>query len=155
MIAVPAIELRDGASVQRTDGPYSGERVNFDNPIEVARSWERAGFERIHVVDLDAATGRRDNAAVVRDILAEVSISIQVGGGVRSGDTVERLLYEGASWVVLGPRALAEPEWLAGTAASFPRQLIVAADVRDHQIITRGTPRTLSRSVLGLVEQLH
>ena len=91
----------------------------------------------------------------MRDILGEVPANIQVGGGVRSGDTIEKLLDEGATWVVLGTRALEEPEWLAGTAASFPGQLIVAADVRERQIVTRGWARTLSRTVLDAIEQLN
>jgi len=155
MIVIPAVDLREGACVQLVGGSYANEAMRLDNPIEVARGWMRDGFQRIHVVDLDAATGRGDNATIVRDILADVPASIQVGGGIRSGDTIERLLQEGASWIVLGTRALEEPEWLAGTASSFPGQLIVAADVRERQVVTRGWARTLSRSVLDVVEQLN
>jgi phosphoribosylformimino-5-aminoimidazole carboxamide ribotide isomerase len=155
MIAIPAVDLRDGACVQLVGGSYAHEEVRLDNPLEVARSWVRTGFQRLHVVDLDAATARGDNSAIVRDILGEVPANIQVGGGVRSGDTVERLLGEGAQWVVLGTRALEEPEWLAGTASSFPNQLIVAADVRERQVVTRGWTRTLSRTVLDVVERLN
>jgi phosphoribosylformimino-5-aminoimidazole carboxamide ribotide isomerase len=155
MIAIPAIDLREGACVQLVGGSYAHEAVRLDNPVEVARGWMRSGFQRMHVVDLDAATGRGDNAAVVRDILEDIPASVQVGGGIRSGDTIERLLQEGASWIVLGTRALEEPEWLAGTASSFPGQLIVAADVRERQVVTRGWARTLSRSVLDVIEQLN
>jgi phosphoribosylformimino-5-aminoimidazole carboxamide ribotide isomerase len=155
MIAIPAVDLREGACVQLVGGSYADEQVRLDNPLEVARGWARAGFRRIHLVDLDAATGRGDNSAIVRDILGEIPVAVQVGGGVRSGDTIERLLEEGATWVVLGTRALEEPEWLAGTASAFPGQLIVAADVRERQIVTRGWTRTLTRSVLDVVEQLN
>jgi phosphoribosylformimino-5-aminoimidazole carboxamide ribotide isomerase len=155
MIAIPAVDLREGACVQLVGGSYADEQVRLDNPLEVARGWARAGFRRIHLVDLDAATGRGDNSAIVRDILGEIPVAVQVGGGVRSGDTIERLLEEGATWVVLGTRALEEPEWLAGTASAFPGQLIVAADVRERQIVTRGWTRTLTRTVLDVVEQLN
>ncbi len=155
MIVIPAVDLREGACVQLVGGSYANEAVRLENPLEVARGWTRAGFSRLHVVDLDAATGRGDNAAIVRDILGEVPANIQVGGGVRSGDAIERLLEEGATWVVLGTRALEEPEWLAGTASSFPGQLIVAADVRERQIVTRGWARTLSRTVLDVIEKLN
>ena len=155
MIASPAVDRREGACVQLVGGSYANEQVRLENPLEVARGWARAGFQRIHVVDLDAATARGDNAAIVRDILAEVPARIQVGGGVRSGDTIERLFDEGAAYVLLGTRALEEPEWLAGTASSFPGQLIVAADVRERQVVTRGWARTLSRTVLDVVEQLN
>jgi phosphoribosylformimino-5-aminoimidazole carboxamide ribotide isomerase len=155
MIVIPAVDLREGACVQLVGGSYANEQVRLENPLEVARGWARAGFTRLHVVDLDAATGRGNNAAIVRDMLGEVPANIQVGGGVRSGDTIEKLLDEGATWVVLGTRALEEPEWLAGTASSFPGQLIVAADVHERQIVTRGWARTLSRTVLDAIEQLN
>jgi phosphoribosylformimino-5-aminoimidazole carboxamide ribotide isomerase len=155
MIAIPAVDLREGACVQLVGGSYAHEELRLENPLEVARGWARAGFQRLHVVDLDAATGRGDNAAIVRDILGEVPANIQAGGGVRSGDTIERLLGEGATWVVLGTRALEELEWLAGTASSFPGQLIVAADVRERHVVTRGWTRTLTRTVLDVVEQLN
>ncbi|MDQ2932647.1 MAG: 1-(5-phosphoribosyl)-5-[(5-phosphoribosylamino)methylideneamino] imidazole-4-carboxamide isomerase [Gemmatimonadota bacterium] len=155
MIVIPAVDLREGACVQLVGGSYADEQVRLENPLEVARGWTRAGFSRLHVVDLDAATARGDNAAIVRDILGEVPANIQVGGGVRSGDTIDRLLDEGATWVVLGTRALEEPEWLAGTASSFPGQLIVAADVRARQVVTRGWARTLPRTVLDVIEQLN
>jgi phosphoribosylformimino-5-aminoimidazole carboxamide ribotide isomerase len=109
----------------------------------------------MHLVDLDAASGRGENAAIVRDILGEVPASVQVGGGVRSGDSIERLLDEGAEWVVLGARALEEPEWLAGTASSYPNQLIVAANVRERQIVTRSSARSLSRAMLDVIEELN
>ena len=155
MIVIPAVDLREGACVQLVGGSYANEQVRLENPLEVARGWTRAGFQRLHVVDLDAATGRGGNAAIVRDILGDGPANIQVGGGIRSGDTIERLLDEGATWVVLGTRALEEPEWLAGTASSFPGQLIVAADVRERQVVTRGWARTLSRTVLDVIEQLN
>lgn len=155
MIAIPALDLREGACVQLVGGSYANEAVRLDNPTEVARGWTRAGFNRLHVVDLDAATGRGDNASVVRDILTEVPAPIQIGGGIRSGDAVERLLNEGATWVVLGTRALEEPQWLAETASSFPGHIIVAADVRERHVVTRGWARTLSRTVIDVIEQLN
>ncbi len=155
MIAIPAIDLRDGACVQLVGGSYAREQIRIENPLEVAREWMRQGFQRLHLVDLDAATGRGDNAGVIRDILSEVPAQIQAGGGVRGGDAIERLLAEGAAWVVVGTRALEEPEWLAGTASVFPGQLIVAADVRNRHVVTRGWARTLTRTALDVVEQLN
>jgi phosphoribosylformimino-5-aminoimidazole carboxamide ribotide isomerase len=155
VIAIPAIDLREGACVQLVGGSYAHEQIRIENPLEVARGWARMGFQRLHVVDLDAATGHGQNAGVVRDILSEVPASIQTGGGVRSGDTIERLLGEGATWVVVGTRALEEPEWLAGTASTFPGRLIVAADVRDRHVVTRGWARTLTRTALDVIEELN
>ena len=155
MIAIPAVDLRAGRCVQLVGGSYEQERLRYDNPLEVAREWTRFGFPRLHLVDLDAATGRGSNEELVREILANVPADVQVGGGVRSGDVVERLLSEGAKRVVVGTRALEEPEWLAGTASAFPGELVVAADVRDRRVVTRGWARTLGRYVLDVVEELN
>lgn len=155
MIVIPAVDLREGQCVQLEGGDYDRERLRFDNPVEVARGWTRYGFRRLHLVDLDAATGRGNNAEVVSEILREVPADVQVGGGVRSGDDIERLMREGAERVVVGTRALEEPEWLAGTASAFPNELIVAVDARDRRVVTRGWSRTLTRNVLDVVEELN
>jgi phosphoribosylformimino-5-aminoimidazole carboxamide ribotide isomerase len=155
MIAIPAVDLRDGACVQLVGGSYARERVRLENPAEVAREWTRYGFRRLHVVDLDAATGRGSNVGVVREILRDTPAEIQVGGGVREADQIADLLQEGASRVVVGTRALEEPEWLAEIADEFPGQIIVAADVRDRRLVTRGWAHSLSADILDIVEELN
>ena len=154
MIAIPAVDLRDGAVVQLVGGSYQQERVRLDNPLDVARSWERCGFTRLHVVDLDAATDRGSNLAIVRNLLFDLGVPIQVGGGVRSGDLVEELLEAGAAQVVVGTRAIEEPEWLAGLAARHPGEIIVACDVRERRVTTRGWSRTMPVDILDVVEEL-
>lgn len=155
MIAIPAVDLRNGACVQLVGGSYARERVRLENPAEVARSWTRYGFRRLHVVDLDAATGRGGNLRTVREILHDTPAEVQVGGGIRESDQIEELLADGASRIVLGTRALEEPEWLAEVAEDFPGQVIVAADVRDRRLVTRGWARTLPADVLDFVEDLN
>jgi len=155
VIAIPAVDLRDGACVQLVGGSYREERVRLENPVEVARSWERFGFSRLHVVDLDAATARGSNRAVVRSILDEVDVPVQVGGGIRSGDEVEELLEAGATNVIVGTRALEEIEWLAGISARHPGEIIVACDVRERRVTTRGWVRTLPVDILDAVEELN
>lgn len=155
MIAVPAVDLRDGACVQLVGGEYADERVRLADPVAVARSWAEHGFEQLHVVDLDAATGRGSNADVVRAILDLDLLDVQVGGGVREERDIERLLDDGASRVVVGTRALEEMSWLEEMAAAFPGQLMVAADVRERRIVTRGWSRTLPLTILDAVEQMN
>ena len=154
MIAIPAVDLRDGAVVQLVGGSYQQERVRLDNPIDVARSWERFGFTRLHVVDLDAATERGSNLPIVRNLLFDLGVPIQVGGGVRSGDLVEELLEAGAAQVVVGTRAIEEPDWLAGLAARHPGEIIVACDVRERRVTTRGWSRTMPVDILDVVDEL-
>jgi phosphoribosylformimino-5-aminoimidazole carboxamide ribotide isomerase len=154
MIAIPAVDLRDGACVQLVGGSYDDERVRIDDPLAVAESWAAMGFARLHVVDLDAATGAGTNADLVRDILRRVPARISVGGGVRSEDHIAELLDLGAAHVVVGTRALEDPAWLARQAARFPARLIVAADVRDGRLATRGWRGAIDRDVVAAIREL-
>ena len=156
MIVIPAVDLRDGACVQLVGGEYAEERVRLEDPLAVAREWARLGFQRLHVVDLDAATGRGSNAGVVGEIVRRGDFEfVQVGGGVRDESAIERLLDAGASAVVVGTRALEDEDWLREMAERFPHELVLAADVRERHIVTRGWTQTLPRIVTDLVEELH
>jgi phosphoribosylformimino-5-aminoimidazole carboxamide ribotide isomerase len=155
MIAVPAIDLRDGACVQLVGGEYAEERVRLADPVAVARTWAEHGFQQLHVVDLDAATGRGSNARVVREILDLDLLDVQVGGGVREARDIERLLDDGATRVVVGTRALEDMSWLEEMTRLFPGELMVAADVRERRVVTRGWTRTLPLSILDAVEEMN
>lgn len=155
MIAIPAVDLRDGACVQLVGGSFQDERVRLDDPIGVARRWERYGFNWLHVVDLDAATGRGSNVSVVHDLLADASVPVQVGGGVRSGEVVEDLFEAGATRVIVGTRALEESDWIAELAARHPGEIVVACDVRERRVTTRGWTRTLPLDIIDVAEELN
>ena len=155
MIAVPAVDLREGAVVQLVGGKYEQEKVRLGDPVGVARQWESFGFTQLHVVDLDAATGRGHNAHIIHEILAERTMSVQVGGGVRSADIIERLLDDGADRVVVGTRAIEELSWLEEMAEQFPGHLVVAADVRERRIVTRGWAHTLPKDIMDAVDELN
>jgi phosphoribosylformimino-5-aminoimidazole carboxamide ribotide isomerase len=155
MIVVPAVDLRGGACVQLVGGEYDAERVRLDDPVAVARQWAEMGFRQLHVVDLDAATGRGSNAAIVRAMLNDIQVDVQVGGGVRDLDMIERLLGDGARRVVVGTKAFEEPDWLEEMAERFPHEIMVAADVRDRRITTRGWTKTLAIDVLDAVEDFN
>jgi len=155
VIAIPAVDLRDGACVQLVGGSFAEEKVRIENPVDVARSWEHYGFRRLHVVDLDAATGRGSNIAVVRSLLFDSGVPVQVGGGVRSSELVQDLLEAGAASVIVGTRAIEEPDWLAELAARHPGEIIVACDVRERRVTTRGWAHTLPVDILDVVEELN
>lgn len=155
MIAIPAVDLREGACVQLVGGSFQQERVRLDDPVEVAASWARYGFSWLHVVDLDAATGRGSNLPLVREILADATVPVQVGGGVRSTEQADELLDAGASRIVVGTRALEDEDWLAELAARHPGEIVVACDVRERRVTTRGWVRTLPLDILDAVETLN
>jgi len=155
MIVIPAVDVREGAVVQLVGGSYADERVRLPNALAVAREWADAGFRRLHVVDLDAATGAGSNLSLVEDIIRDARVPVQVGGGVRTTETVEQLFRAGADRVVVGTRALEDPEWLADLAGLYPGVIIVAADVRGRRVVTRGWVRTLPHDILDVVEELN
>jgi len=155
MIAIPAVDLRGGHCVQLVGGDYADERVRLDDPAGVAREWVRTGFTRLHVVDLDAATGRGANTLHIREILREASVPVQVGGGIRDDTQIERLLDDGATWVVVGTRAIEDEDWRTEMALRFPDRLIVAADVRERKVVTRGWAETSRLDVVDLLETMQ
>jgi phosphoribosylformimino-5-aminoimidazole carboxamide ribotide isomerase len=155
MLAIPAVDLRAGACVQLGGSTHARERVRLDDAAEVARSWTRYGFRRLHVVDLDAATGHGANPRLVREILRDTPAEVQVGGGIRERDQIEDLLSDGASHVVVGTRGLEEPDWLAEIAEEYPGQVILAADVHDRRLVTRGRARMNSPDILDIVDELN
>lgn len=154
MIAIPAVDLREGACVQLVGGDYANERVRLAEPVSVAREWARYGFRRLHVVDLDAATGRGSNRDIVNELLRETPAEVQVGGGVRSTSAVDDLVTSGARAVVVGTRAFEDADWLARLAHAYPNEILVAADVRDRRVVTHGWTRTLPREIIDVTEEL-
>lgn len=155
MIVIPAVDLREGACVQLVGGSFADERLRRPDPVLVAREWEDVGFRRLHVVDLDAALGKGSNMAVIEEILRETNAEVQVGGGVRTTEVVEQLFRAGADRVVVGTRALEEPEWLANLAELYPGAIVVATDVRERRVVTRGWVRTLPIDILDVVAELN
>jgi len=154
VIVIPAVDLREGACVQLVGGRYEEERVRLEDPLEVARHWARAGFRRLHVVDLDAATECGSNASIILRLLDDSGLEVQVGGGVRGEERIRELLAAGASRVIVGTRAIQEPDWLTSMAITFPRKLIVAADVSGRTVVTHGwrshADREVGETVAGL-----
>lgn len=151
MIAIPAIDIRDGACVQLVGGSVDDERVRIADPHTVMDRWTASGFRRIHVVDLDAALGVGDNERQVNGLLAKGGVSLQVGGGVRTSERANQLLAAGAARVVVGTRAIEEPQWLARLGVVHPARIIVALDVRGRVVVTHGWIR---RSTLRIEDAL-
>ena len=154
MQVIPAIDLRDGACVQLVGGSYAEERVRIADPVAVAQRWTRLGFSRIHLVDLDAATGRGSNCEIVREILDVTPALIQCGGGVRDIETIDELLSAGASEVVLGTRAVEDRAWFEDAVTLYPNRIIVAADTSSRRLLSHGWSQATSRDVLDFIDEL-
>jgi len=138
MIVAPAVDLKGGRCVQLVGGRPEDERVSLPDPVAVARGWCALGFPTLHVVDLDAALGSGDNADVVRRIVQESGAEVQVGGGIRSTERAEALLEAGAARLIVGTRAVDDPEWLGSLASAHPGTVVIALDSRDGIVLRKG-----------------
>ncbi|MGQ0765321.1 MAG: HisA/HisF-related TIM barrel protein [Gemmatimonadota bacterium] len=154
MLAIPAIDLRSGTCVQLVGGDYKRERIRLSDPVAVARDWSRLGFQRLHVVDLDAATAHGGNRALVEDLLRE-PLTVQVGGGLRSTADVSRLLDAGAEAVIVGTRAVSDFDWLSELCSVHPGHIILAVDVRERRVVIEGWQRALQTDLPSLLDEIN
>jgi phosphoribosylformimino-5-aminoimidazole carboxamide ribotide isomerase len=139
VILYPAIDLKDGQCVRVVHGDFATATVFNESPADQARTWVAAGFEWLHVVDLNgSAEGRAVNGAAVEAILSSVSIPVQLGGGVRSLANIEAWIEAGVSRVILGTAAVRDPELVKTAAKAWPEQIAVSVDVRKGQVAVQG-----------------
>jgi phosphoribosylformimino-5-aminoimidazole carboxamide ribotide isomerase len=139
MILLPAIDILEGKAVRLTRGDFDQRTVYDADPLEAARRWVDAGARALHVVDLDGArTGRPANLEHVRRIASEVSVPVQLGGGLRDPSSVTRAIDAGAARVVLGTAALRDVDFLDETLALHRDRLVVSVDVRDGHLAASG-----------------
>jgi phosphoribosylformimino-5-aminoimidazole carboxamide ribotide isomerase len=139
MILYPAIDLKDGQAVRLYKGDMDQATVFSDSPAAQARSFQNAGCEWLHLVDLNGAfAGEPVNGAAVEAILAETTVPTQLGGGIRDMATIEAWLRKGIARVILGTVAVEDPDLVRQAARAFPGQIAVGLDAREGRVATRG-----------------
>ena len=139
MILYPAIDLKDGQCVRVVHGDFATATVFNEHPAAQAEAWAKAGFEWLHVVDLNgSAEGRAVNGAAVEAILKAVSIPVQLGGGIRSLANIAGWIEAGVSRVILGTVAVRDPELVKTAARKWPEQVAVSVDVRGGKVAVQG-----------------
>ena len=140
MLIIPAIDLKDGQCVRLRQGLMADSTVFSDDPVAMAARWVQAGCRRLHLVDLNGAfAGEPVNGAVVTAIAAAYpQLPIQIGGGIRNLQTIEYYINAGVSYVIIGTRAVKEPEFVAEACAAFPGKVIVGLDAKDGLVATDG-----------------
>jgi phosphoribosylanthranilate isomerase len=148
---LPAVDLLDGQAVQLVQG-VAGSEKQFGDPVAAALRWRDQGATWLHVVDLDAAFGTGDNAALAAKIVAEVGINVELTGGLRDDATLARALATGCARVNLGTAALEQPDWAAAAIAADPERVAIALDVKDGRVAARGWT-TAGGDVMALVDR--
>lgn len=139
MLVIPAIDLKDGRCVRLRQGDMAAETVYSEDVPAVARNWQEGGASLIHVVDLNGAVdGEPRNLPQIETVLKTVSVKVQVGGGIRTIETVRRYLHAGVSRVVLGTAALTDRAFLEQACKEFPGRILLGLDARGGQVAVKG-----------------
>jgi phosphoribosylformimino-5-aminoimidazole carboxamide ribotide isomerase len=157
VLVLPAVDVRRGRCVRLVQGAADRERVYDADPAGAAQRWEAAGARWLHVVDLDGAfSGAQVNAEAIRRLIAAVSVPVEVGGGMRDLDTVQRWLDAGAARVILGTVAVLRPDVLAEASRRFGDRIAAGVDARDGEVRTEGwvsrTGSTASDAAARMIE---
>jgi phosphoribosylformimino-5-aminoimidazole carboxamide ribotide isomerase len=153
MLLIPAIDLKDGQCVRLKQGDMEQSTVFGDDPAAMARHWVALGARRVHLVDLNGAfAGKPKNEAAIRGILAELGdeVDVQLGGGIRDLDTIERYLDAGLRYVIIGTAAVKNPGFLHDACSAFGGHIIVGLDARDGKVATDGWSKLTGHDVVDL-----
>jgi len=155
MEIIPAIDLRDGRCVRLVQGEKGTETIYSDEPVEMARRWEELGASRLHVVDLDGAfSGAPRNLGVIKEMMQAVKIPLQVGGGIRTIETVKKMLDLGVDRVILGTAAILSPELVHKCSREFGDHIVVGIDGRDGMVAIEGWEATVEMTVEELARKI-
>jgi len=158
MLLIPAIDLKDGKCVRLKQGDMNDSTTFGDDPVAVARRWLEAGARRLHLVDLNGAfAGKPVNEAVINAIIKEVGddIPVQLGGGIRDLDTIERYLDDGLSYVIIGTAAVKNPGFLKDACSAFGGHIIVGLDAKDGKVATDGWSKLSGHEVIDLAKKFE
>ena len=154
MLILPAIDIRNGKCVRLQQGDYNQETVYADSPVEMAKHWEQQGAEFLHIVDLDGAKeGVPSNFSIVRSIAESVKIPMELGGGIRNQETIQRYLDAGVHRLVIGTLALKEADWFREMCRKFPGKLVLGIDGRKGLVAAEGWLETSQTPATDLAKK--
>lgn len=157
MLLIPAIDIKDGKCVRLRQGRMEDETVYGNSPLEVAERWINEGAKRLHIVDLNGAvSGRPGNADIIHAIAETFpDVTLQVGGGIRSEDTIQTYLDAGVNYVIIGTRAVTTPHFVSDVCLEFPGHIIVGLDARDGKLATEGWSKLSNHDVVDMARRFE
>jgi len=150
---LPAVDVAGGQAVRLVQGA-AGTETSYGDPLDAALAWQRAGAEWIHLVDLDAAFGRGDNATLLAGVVGRLDVAVELSGGIRDDETLRRALATGCQRVIIGTAALEQPDWVSQIAAEHGDKILVGLDVRGTQLAARGWTK-LGGELLDVLARLE
>jgi phosphoribosylformimino-5-aminoimidazole carboxamide ribotide isomerase len=158
MLIIPAIDIKDGQCVRLKQGDMSDATVYSEDPVSMARHWLAQGARRLHLVDLNgAAAGKPKNEATIRRVVEAVgdSIPVQLGGGIRDLDTIERYMDAGVTYVIIGTAAVKNPGFLQDACTAFSGHVIVGLDAKDGKVAVEGWSKMTGHDVIDLARKFQ
>ena len=155
MQIIPAVDMLDHRVVQLVGGVPGSEKIVMPDPLEVARSWVDKGARYLHLVDLDGAFGKENNIPMIKRIISEFDVPVEVGGGIRDEATVKDLVDAGADRVIVGTKAIKEPEWLALIADKYPNKIALALDTKGGNITMKGWQESAPISIDEMFDRIR
>ncbi len=157
MIIIPAIDIKDGRCVRLKQGRMEDETVYSETPLEVAKQWQAAGAEIIHLVDLDAAIeGRPVNFDTIKEIAEGVNVPVQIGGGIRDTKNAEAYLaFENVARIIIGTAAHSNPEFVAELSTKYPGRVAVGVDAKDGFVAIKGWVEVTKTDAIELAKRLE
>ena len=155
MKVIPAIDVKGGKCVQLVGGKPGTEKVMIDDVMGVARRWQSEGAEMLHIIDLDSALGIGNNETLIEMIAASISIPVQVGGGIRDEEKVQRLFDIGCERVIVGTRAIQDRPFVKKMADEYPDGIVVAIDSVANEVVIKGWQESSGKDLLAVVKDLE
>ena len=155
MKVIPAIDVKGGKCVQLVGGKPGTEKVIIDDVMGVAKRWQSEGAEMLHIIDLDSALGTGNNEMLIEMIGASISIPVQVGGGIRDEEKVQRLFDIGCERVIVGTRAIQDRPFVKKMADEYPDGIVVAIDSVANEVVIKGWQESSGKDLLAVVKDLE
>ena len=155
MRMIPAVDVMDHQVVQLVGGVPGSQQIVMPDPLAVAGMWVEKGAPYLHLVDLDGAFGKENNIPIFKRIIREYDVPAEVGGGIRDSETIDELISAGADRVVVGTKAVKEPEWLEEMADRHPGHIVLSMDTKGGLIAIKGWQESAALSVEDMFERIR
>ncbi len=156
MLIIPAIDIIEGKVVRLEKGDFNKEKVYSDNPVEIAKKWESEGAEFLHIVDLDGAKeGRVKNVGIITNIMKNVNIPCEIGGGLREASDIEYFLKNGATRVVIGTMAFEDFDHFEKLVFKFNDKIVVSVDFSENKVVKKGWQEKTDLDPMNVIKKMQ
>jgi len=151
---IPAVDVLDHQVVQLVGGKPGSQQIVMPDPLKVAQMWVDKGADYLHLVDLDGAFGKENNLEVFKQITKEAGVPTEIGGGIRDADTIDDLVSAGVDRIIVGTKAVKEPEWLAEMADRHPGRIVLSMDTKEGRIAIKGWQESAQISIEDMFDRI-